>query len=183
MLILSTLGNRYLGDCCCRDIRVERPQKPPSKEFRLIMLQIPNKLLGMTFIRSIQDTRYLWDRCRHDILVQRPQKLLSNKTRLIFINIYRVINFCYLAMIAVCPTIIREQRSEQKQLRGVGRKQLREVGRKHLIERKRKRKKSFRNQPLEIFKLDIHQNDIIFSIKIFYACSISKKLSIDIFKV
>ena len=63
----------------------------------------------------------------------------------------------------------------RKQLEKVGRKQLKKVGRKQLIERKRKRKKSFRNQPLEIFKLDIHQNDIIFSIEIFYACSISKK--------
>ena len=59
-----------------------------------------------------------------------------------------------------------------------------ERGRKKTADREEKEKeKSFRNQPLEIFKLDIHQNDIIFSIEIFYACSLSKKLSIDIFKV
>ena len=50
-------------------------------------------------------------------------------------------------------------------------------------EKKKEKEKSFRNQPLEIFKLDIHQNDIIFSIEILYTCSISKKLSIVIFKV
>ena len=52
-------ATRYLGDRFRCDIRVQRPQKPPSNEFQLIMLQITIKLLGTTFIRATLDTRYL----------------------------------------------------------------------------------------------------------------------------
>ncbi|OXU17522.1 hypothetical protein TSAR_004206 [Trichomalopsis sarcophagae] len=31
--IRFTLGTRYLGGCCRRDIRVQRPENPPSNEF------------------------------------------------------------------------------------------------------------------------------------------------------
>ena len=54
-----------------------------------------------------------------------------------------------------------------------GRKKTAEKGLKKTADREEKEKeKRFRNQALEIFKLDVHQNDIIFSIEIFYACSI-----------
>ncbi|OXU16590.1 hypothetical protein TSAR_008964 [Trichomalopsis sarcophagae] len=37
-LILSTLSTRYLGVCCRRDIRVQRPQKPLRSRAELILL-------------------------------------------------------------------------------------------------------------------------------------------------
>ena len=43
--IRSTLDTRYIGGRCRRDIRVQRPEKPPSIEIRLIMLQIPKNSL------------------------------------------------------------------------------------------------------------------------------------------
>ena len=95
-LILFTLGTRYLGDHCHRDIRVQRPQKPPSNEFKLVMLQISMKLQETTFILSILDTRYFRDRCSRDIRMQRPQKTPSSKTGLISINIYRVVNLLFI---------------------------------------------------------------------------------------
>ena len=53
--IRCTTDTKYLGDRCRCNIRVQRPQKPPSNEFRLIMLQIPIKLQGTTFMRSTLD--------------------------------------------------------------------------------------------------------------------------------
>ena len=67
-----------------------------------------------------------------------------------------------------------------------GRKKTAERGWKKTGDREEKEKekeKSFRNQLLKIFKLDIHKNNIILSIEILYACSLSKKLSFDILKV
>ena len=39
---------RYFGGLCRRDIRVQRPRKPPSNEFRLTLSQFPVKLSKMT---------------------------------------------------------------------------------------------------------------------------------------
>ena len=77
----------YLKDRCRCDIRVQRPQKHPSNVFRQIMLQIPVKLYGTTFMRSTLDNRYNGDRYRRDIRAQRPQKPQNNKYRLIMLQI------------------------------------------------------------------------------------------------
>ncbi|OXU30191.1 hypothetical protein TSAR_003777 [Trichomalopsis sarcophagae] len=43
---LSTLGSRYLGGCCRRDIRVQRPRKLPKKDADTVHPghQVPRRL-------------------------------------------------------------------------------------------------------------------------------------------
>ncbi|OXU16970.1 hypothetical protein TSAR_003704 [Trichomalopsis sarcophagae] len=43
-LILSTLGTEYLGGCCRRDIRVQRPPKPLSSKSGLILINIMHRM-------------------------------------------------------------------------------------------------------------------------------------------
>ncbi|OXU30347.1 hypothetical protein TSAR_016182 [Trichomalopsis sarcophagae] len=48
-VILSTLGTRYLRERCPRDIRVLRPQKPPSRKTGLISINVYRVLIYCIF--------------------------------------------------------------------------------------------------------------------------------------
>ncbi|OXU27642.1 hypothetical protein TSAR_000468 [Trichomalopsis sarcophagae] len=49
-VVLSTLGTGYLGERCRHDIRVLRPQKPPSSKIGLISINIYGVLIYCLFL-------------------------------------------------------------------------------------------------------------------------------------